>query len=245
MTRSTPSRVELFIFDLDDTLFPEIAFVRSGFQAVAAYLARDSAERERLVQRLWELFAESRTGVLDRLVREMADIGAGNEIELGKLVRELIRVYRQHDPEIAPYPDVVPTLSLLRSAGFRTALLTDGIAAVQKRKVAALGLASWFDLMVYTDDLGPDRVFWKPNPRGFEVILQELGIRPSAACYVGDNPSKDFQGPQGLGLRTAWVRRSGALYAQGRQPAVDAAPVDVIGEDLGCLAPLWRGDGVW
>lgn len=240
MSQARFARVELFIFDLDDTLFPEIAFVRGGFQAVAAHLARNAGERERLVQRLWDLFAESRTGVLDRLVREMGEIGASKESETDKKVDELISAYRQHRPEISPYPDVVPTLALLRSAGFRTALLTDGIAAVQRRKVAALGLASWFDLLVYTDDLGPDGMFWKPSPRGFEVILRHFGIHPGAACYVGDNPAKDFEGPRRLGMRTVWLRRSDALRAPGGRDSLDVGQVDVIGEDLSCLAAFWR-----
>lgn len=82
------------------------------------------------------------------------------------------------------------------------------------------------DVVVVTDLLGPDRQFWKPHTRPFEVALSKLGVEPKRAVYVGDNPTKDFYGPTQLGMRTVRIRRPDAQNLSDRQPVFDAHSTD-------------------
>ncbi len=86
------------------------------------------------------------------------------------------------------------------------------IGAVQRKrlKVRALGLEPLPDAICLTDRWG--RPFWKPHPRRYWTILRRLGVKPRSACYVGDNPAKDFLTPNRIGMRTVRVRHPDGLY---------------------------------
>jgi putative hydrolase of the HAD superfamily len=222
------------LLDLDDTLYPEEAFVLSGFRAVA-----DWAERELGIpadEGGAELEALFRAGVrgdtFDRWLaaREVARDGA---------VAEAVSVYRGHDPAIQPFPEAAPLLDGLR-AEHRLGLLSDGEDEVQRRKLRALGLEHRFDAVLVTGELG--REHWKPSPRGFEVLLERLGAVPGDAVYVSDNPSKDFLGARRAGIRSLRVRRAGGLYAALDPPTPEHAPdaeVAGLAEVQAALEAIW------
>jgi putative hydrolase of the HAD superfamily len=193
------------VLDLDDTLYPEAGYVRSGFRAVAAR-------------------AQETLGVP----------AAEAEAELVALFEDGVRgdtFDRAHTPEIAPFPEAGALLRRLRADGSAVGLLSDGDPAVQGRKLDALELRHAFDAIVVTGELGPDAA--KPSPRGFEEVLQRLGdASPGEAVYVSDNPAKDFVGARRTGMRSIRVRRPGGIYAHLEPETPEHAPdAEVTGLD--------------
>jgi putative hydrolase of the HAD superfamily len=83
-------------------------------------------------------------------------------------------------------------------------LITDGLSSVQRRKIAALGIEEYFDVVICTGDLGPD--FEKPSPVPFALALHLLDVPAKDSVYVGDDETKDFAGPQELGIRTIQIK---------------------------------------
>jgi putative hydrolase of the HAD superfamily len=214
------------VLDLDDTLYPEAAYVRSGFRAVAARaqetLGVPAADAEA------ELVALCEAGVRgDTFDRWLADRGLGGDVAVG----DLVAAYRAHAPDIAPSPEAGPLLRRLRADGCAVGLLSDGDPAVQGRKLDALGLRDAFDAIVVTGELGPDA--GKPSPRGFEEVLRRLGdAPPGEAVYVSDNPAKDFIGARRAGMRSIRVRRPGGIYAALEPETAEHAPdAEVAGLD--------------
>jgi putative hydrolase of the HAD superfamily len=214
------------VLDLDDTLYPEAAYVRSGFRAVAARaqetLGVPAAEAE---AELVALFEEGVRG--DTFDRWLTARGLGGDVA----VDDLVAAYRAHAPEIAPFPEAQALLRLLRADGSAVGLLSDGDPAVQGRKLDALGLWEAFDAIVVTGELGPDA--GKPSPRGFEEVLRRLGdAPPGEAVYVSDNPAKDFVGARRAGMRSIRVRRPGGIYAALEPETPEHAPdAEVSGLD--------------
>jgi putative hydrolase of the HAD superfamily len=212
------------LFDLDDTLYPESAYVLSGFSAVAQYLGEAyGVDIVDAYSRLACAFERGIRGNTFNLV--LSDLGLSTHVGL---VQHLVEVYRTHDPEIALHPDAARALSFLRSH-VPLGLLTDGYAAVQRRKVKALGIEPFFDAIIYSDDLG--RAHWKPSIVPFQHLLCRLGIEPNRAVYIGDNPSKDFIGARTLGITTIRIVRSGAEHchtfpAPGFEPDYDLMTLD-------------------
>lgn len=204
------------VLDLDDTLYPEEAYVRSGFRAVAECAqARGGVPATEAERELVALFEAGVRG--DTFDRWLAARG------LDLPVSELVGAYRAHAPAIAPFPEAEALLDALRADGVRLGLLSDGDPAVQGAKLDALGLRARFDAVVMTGELGPEA--WKPSPRGFAELLRRLGgLAASAAVYVSDNPAKDFLGARRAGLRSIRVRRPGGLYAQLEPVTPDHAP---------------------
>ncbi len=217
------------IFDLDDTLYPERDYVMSGFRAVSSWAEdRLGIPADRSFGELCWLFNDGVQG--DTFNRWLESHG----FQPDDWVPQMVQVYREHNPHIAPYPEVPRLLQRLRSR-YRLGLLTDGYAEVQKQKLAALGLASYFDTLVFSDEWG--REAWKPNPRLFEIVLRRLGIPGPKGVYIADNPHKDFLGARQVGMWTVRVRRADGLYSHLEPPSPEYAP-DVEIETLSVLETI-------
>ncbi len=63
-------------------------------------------------------------------------------------------IIRSHQPAIRLSHGAVRVLSVLRTGGWRLGVLTNGPAAIQTRKVAALGIANYVDRVVYATEHG-------------------------------------------------------------------------------------------
>lgn len=213
------------IFDLDDTLYAESSYMRSGFAAVAAHLAdKLGVDSDRLRRRMVGLEREHGRGkVFDTVLSEH---GAHSQIR----VRSLVLLYRTHRPDIALFPGARELLLRLRAAGLRVGLITDGQATMQRNKIAGLGIADLFDAVVCCDELGAD--CWKPSRVPFEVALELLGVAPAHATFVGNDPARDFEAPRALGMRTVQLRHPEAV-------ARDVSPyADVVTESLNDIPDL-------
>jgi len=209
-------RSKAIIFDLDDTLYPERAFVVSGFGAAAAWLSTQvDVPAAQCAGGLVDLFE---AGVRGRTFDAWLD-RAGLPQEL---VSGMVLAYRVHTPVISLYEDVIPTFTSFSHAGFLLGLLTDGYADVQTRKIASLNIRSWFHAVTLSDDLG--RHCWKPSPVPFRRTLDRLGVLGREAVYVADNPEKDFLGARAAGLESIRLRRAGGLYSEREPATADAAP---------------------
>jgi len=202
--------VRIIVFDLDDTLYPERQYVRSGFRAVSTFLQEAGIVKLDVFPSMWSLFvADERASIFNRVLEDCGIAPAQN------LIDSLIAVYRSHQPDITLYPDARAVLDYFYKRRM-LALLSDGHAQTQTLKLAALNIARYFDTAVLTDELGRD--CWKPSPAGFEKIMRTLGGIPAAYVYIADNPLKDFAAPRSLGWHTMCVRRPGGVYSDAAAP---------------------------
>ena len=209
--------ITTIIFDLDDTLYDEIDYCRSGFAAVARLLA-DQPEQpaaDRIFDCLWRHFtAGNRTKTFNAALEELATPYDD------KLIQDLIKVYREHIPKITLPADSRDVLHRLRDK-YTLALLTDGFLPAQKLKVQALGLEKHFKCVIYTEQLG--REFWKPSPAGFEKLIETLNVKAETMAYVADNQKKDFIAPNKLGLLTIQIIRPARIHTESSRQAGAAA----------------------
>ncbi len=212
----------VLVFDLDDTLYPEIEFVRSGFWSVATSL--DPRQPWDVYRLLLDTFDRSGSGkVFDMLSAE-----TGRVID----IPELVSFYRLHTPRISLAATTRIVLEHAKN-NHHTALITDGPAQMQRNKFEALGLAAWIDFPVFTDELGTS----KPDSKPFEAVMQHF-CSARNFVYVADNPSKDFQAPGQLGWRTIRVRRADGIY----QHLTNTAETEItsLGEMFDVLPQLER-----
>jgi putative hydrolase of the HAD superfamily len=207
------------IFDMDDTLYDEVDYCRSGFRAVADFLAdKYEAYAEEAFDALWSEFC---SGNHDRTFNAALDI-LNITYETEDVV-SLVNLYRTHKPQIS-LPDESREILDLLASKYPLGLLTDGFLPAQELKVAALGIEKYFKHIVYTEKLG--RQYWKPNPRGFEIILEKLQAKPETTVYIADNARKDFIGPNELKMHTIQLKRANKVHLL---PAEDetAAPDEI------------------
>ena len=203
------------VFDLDDTLYDEVDYCRSGFTSVSEFLANSSGAPiavrkdsigERIFDCFWKQFtAGNRTKTFNTALEEL-----GIDYD-EKLIRELVKVYRNHIPKITLPADSRDVLGRL-SGKYTLALLTDGFLPAQQLKVQALGLEKYFKCIIYTEQLG--RNCWKPSPAGFEKLMQTLNARPETISFVADNEKKDFIAPNKLGFLTIQIIRPARIHTE-------------------------------
>jgi putative hydrolase of the HAD superfamily len=202
----TRTMITTVVFDLDDTLYDEIEYCKSGFDAVADLLAKEleAPVAERIFEALWDQFvAGNRRSTFDAALDEL---GIKHD---DKRIEELVNVYRSHVPNLTLPQDSRDVLCEL-GAKYTLALLTDGFLPGQKLKVQSLGIEGFFKCIVYTEQLG--REFWKPSPAGFERIIEILDAKPENMAYVADNERKDFIAANKLGFATVQLIRPARLH---------------------------------
>jgi putative hydrolase of the HAD superfamily len=194
---------QALILDLDDTLYLERDYVRSGFDAVGRYVA----ERHGVPgfgERCWTLFERGvRDTTFDDALREA---GLSGSVECA----DLVDVYRRHTPSIHLQQD---TEHFLREwpADRPLGLITDGPVESQSAKISALELKDRLSPIVLSDEWGAE--FRKPHDRPFEAVEQALGLAPDQLTYIADNPRKDFIAPRRRGWQTVRMKRPGGEHS--------------------------------
>lgn len=211
--------IHTLVFDLDDTLFTESDYVRSGFEAAGAWFERTFGVAG-FSERAWELFAAGRRG---RIFDE-ACAALGVKPEPAQ-ISAMIGVYREHRPSLGFLPDAREALQWATHARFGLALVTDGYLGVQQRKAEALELNKVIPVQVFTDVWG--REGWKPSPRGFQEIMCRCPGAASGFAYVADNPHKDFIAPKALGWRTVRIRRTAGEHGSYEATRREAAEREI------------------
>ena len=191
-------KIQGIIFDLDDTLYSEKNYVRSGYAAVARYL-RD----ERYAERLWALFEQGRPAISELL----------KELRKEDALDDTLAVYRSHQPSLRLYDGVADMLREFRERGIKTGIITDGRPAGQRNKIAALGLQGLVDDIIVTDELGGSQ-FRKPCDVAFRILQIKWQMEPGAMLYVGDNPEKDALPPRQLGMKFLYFQNHDGLYSK-------------------------------
>lgn len=187
------------IFDLDDTLYSEKEYVRSGYRKIAEHFGKPM-----LAEQMWAVFERG-----GRAIDEVLDT---HGLEAHK--EEALHIYRFQEPEIHLYSGVAELLARIRRTK-KVGIITDGRPEGQRAKLRALGLCAMVDEIIVTDELG-GVVFRKPNEAAFRLMQERLRQSYEKMVYIGDNTKKDFIAPEKLGMKWIWFNNPEGLYKWGK-----------------------------
>jgi HAD superfamily hydrolase (TIGR01549 family) len=110
----------------------------------------------------------------------------------------LTRIYDRHKREHLWSwldPNAAEIFAQLRSRGYRLGVISNSDGSVPEA-MAKFGLAHFFECILDSALVGVE----KPDPRIFEIALQQLGLQPEQCVYVGDNYDRDVVGARNVGL---------------------------------------------
>ena len=187
------------VVDLDDTLYDEVDFVRSGYAAVAAFVH--------------DRFGVDCSTILDRRLLDRGFQGALEDAARTSALPEgalasMIDVYRTHTPYIRPREGARELIAALKRRDGVVACITDGRSVTQRNKLAALGLSGIFDPLLISGETGHA----KPDPHNFREVMRRVSA--TEYWYIGDNPAKDFVAPNALRWATVGVRSPRGVHPQ-------------------------------
>lgn len=92
------------------------------------------------------------------------------------------------------------TLEELRRRGYRLGVISNADGRAEQALDVA-GLRGHFELVVDSGLVGID----KPDPRIFQLALDQMGVHPHDAVYVGDIYEIDVQGARAAGMRAILI----------------------------------------
>tara|TARA_R110002167_G_scaffold10353_3_gene47653 strand:+ start:2744 stop:3400 length:657 start_codon:yes stop_codon:yes gene_type:complete len=170
------------VFDLDDTLYNELDFLKSAYQHIAKQL-EPKAYNELLVLMI----------ALYRSKENVFDIVA-SRYKISKAV--LIDMYRQHEPKIDLFKGAMEIMTGIKNKKGKIGMVTDGRTQTQLAKINALKITHLMDEIVISEAIGTE----KPNPENFRTI--EKSLSGNTYYYIADNLRKDFLAPNAMGWKT-------------------------------------------
>ena len=194
--------LRVYVFDAYGTLFDVHA-------AIARFKAEIGDEADALSQTwrikqleyTWTYALMGRWRDFRELTAAALDVAAAMHGGLPDGVRDkLIAAYEELDA----YPDVAPTLRMLRARGHRTAILSNGSTAMLENAVHAAGLVDLLDASISVDTLKT----YKPLPEIYGLIGQSFGTMPKEVAFLSSN-RWDIAGASSFGFHTIWVNRTG------------------------------------
>lgn len=217
--------MRVICFDLDDTLYKEIDYLKSAYREIAAYAV------EHCHSRADSSFVLSGKAYDEMLMAYEEGNNAFNRLNeflgIDLPVSEYLRIYRCHKPNLSLSDDVVSVLNSLKPSGCIIGLITDGRSIQQRNKIEALGLNQWIkdEDVVISEELGCE----KPSSANYEYFMRRYP-ESEIFMYVGDNLEKDFIAPNVLDWQTVCLKDDGRNIHKQNFDSVssEAMPKNVI-----------------
>lgn len=232
-------RLDVVLFDIDDTLYSTTAFAasarRAAVEAMVAHgldLPVEDAHRE-----LAEVVAEFTSNYdehLDRLLDRVGPARWGGRNPAVLIAAGVVAYHQTKERHLRPLPDAVALLGTLHRARVRVGVVSAGLRVKQAEKLVRLGVLPWIDprAIFFSDQMGVS----KPNPKLYTKVCEALHVAPDRVLYVGDRPSTDVEPAKAAGLHTVHYRGAHGRYAD----APAAPPADHEVEWLTDLLPVLR-----
>ena len=185
--------VDAVFFDKDGTLADlDAAWAPRGAQwiaeierrsdrAVAAAVARaiGIAPTVPAVEPAGVLAAGTMKAAIDTIDATLRDLGYEWRRSVIKQITET------GEGVLVPVGDVAGTFGRLAAAGIKIGVLTSDDRQATTSELEALALTGWVDGLSCGDDgLAP-----KPDPGGFLLLAEQMGVAPERVVMVGDSPS--------------------------------------------------------
>lgn len=216
------AKYEVVLLDADETLF--------DFRKAEAWALREAFETRGLTldEAAASAYAEINEGLWRRLERgELTQRDIRSErfrllferLGLGEDPVAFGELYVQRISTAAFLLDGALELCARLSATRRLALLTNGIADVQKPRLARSAIAPYFERAVVSEEVGAA----KPDPAIFERACELMGVSDKRrVVMVGDALATDIKGGIAFGIDTCWVNLRGAAGDPAIVPTYEA-----------------------
>ncbi|MEF8873751.1 MAG: HAD family hydrolase [Candidatus Thermoplasmatota archaeon] len=223
MRSSELEKIEVIFFDVDDTLFEQKkAHKETLYRIKDSYdffegigmneLTRTFEETDK------EAIEEFRNGVpmkelrWNRSEKFLKKIGVDEDLT-ETFHEEFYRIYPTLPMGIEGAEETVKYLA----SGYELGILTNSTEEVQMKKIHALDLAEYFDLFIFSEEVGSR----KPDEGIFLHALEKVDKSSDRCLYVGNSYRSDIEGASKVGMRTCWLNREGEKRGDMQKPTLE------------------------
>lgn len=114
------------------------------------------------------------------------------------LVPTLMQAYRELDA----FPEVGHTLEVLKRAGLKRAILSNGTPDMLTAGVRHAGIEDTLDAVFSVESIG----VYKPDPRVYQLCVDRLDVPKERIVFMSSN-AWDAAGAAHFGFRVVWINR--------------------------------------
>lgn len=202
----------LVAFDLDDTLVPEVLFLKSGIRYIAHRLSGEWPQlNEFRIIHAMDAAVMSRQNHYSALEFLLHQYSLHDRVDM----KEIVNDFRSHHPDPEIYhlaPHISGILTNLKEGDVSLALISDGRSITQRNKISAAGIYDFIDNsdILISEETGFDKM----QPDNFLYLMKKFAGYDKFH-YVADNPPKDFLHPEILGWETHRVHPFPLMIHQG------------------------------
>lgn len=196
--------MKVVCFDLDDTLYKEIDYLKSAFREIAEYAVARCACSSDIANNLSVSSYENMLKAYHEGHNAFDELNSF--LETNTPISDFLHIYRHHKPKILLDRDTTLMLNTLNTENIRIGLITDGRSIQQRSKIEALGLKRWMadDDIIISEEFGSE----KPCCSNYTYFMKKYPAVHDF-YYVGDNITKDFIAPNQLGWNTICLKDDG------------------------------------
>jgi putative hydrolase of the HAD superfamily len=206
--------VAAVLFDLDRTLLDRDA-------AVVAYATQ-----------LWRSAGDPGTAAGQDFVSRFVDLDARgctdkhvyfrqlkSEFRLAADLQEMLDRFETTFPStVRPFEEALPLLRLLKTAGVRCGVVTNGHSKGQRQKLERSGFLPFMDTIAISEELG----IAKPDSKIFHHALANIDCQANDSLFVGDSEEADIRGAGNAGMRAVLRRHAGDRFPTAAQFQVES-----------------------
>lgn len=215
--------VDAVLFDLFGTLVPPYLRDphREALTEVAVVLGMTSDEVLDGWTRTWDARATGCFASISDNLREIAPQASSEQLA------DAHRAYRHFTVQsLVPKPGAIDLLDWLDARGIGTGLVTNCAPDVPELW-ADTRWSYRFQTAVFSCTFGAK----KPDPGIYRAALDELGVEPDRAVFVGDGSDRELEGAAAVGIRPVLVRNEpGSADAGEGGPSVAVALIDHLSD---------------
>ncbi len=212
--------MNIICFDLDDTLFPELEYLKSAYWEIVLFALKRRGE----INSSFNITAnEGYETMLNAFYNgknafEQLNKAFGLDIPL----KTYLDIYRNHKPKRQHNEKLTFLLSSLSQEDNILGIISDGRSVQQRNKIAALDIEHFFakENIIISEEFGSQ----KPAEKNYSNFMERYPDT-ERFIYVGDNTEKDFIAPNKLGwLTVGLLDKGGNIHKQRTDLPIDFLP---------------------
>ena len=193
--------VQACVFDAYGTLFDFAAAARKVLGADTRFI---TLWRDKQLQYTWLRAAQERHADFWQVTGDALDFSLETTIGLGLKKSDVRDRLMSLFLTLDPFPEVPNVLRKLKTAGMRTAILSNGSPAMLDAAVKTARLEPLLDAVLSVEEVG----VYKPHPKVYQLAVDRLAIPASAICYQSSN-AWDAYAASAFGMQVVWCNRYG------------------------------------
>ena len=190
------------VFDAYGTLFDYASAAARCGDVLGNRLAELNALwREKQLQYSWLRALQGRHAYFWQVTGDALDFAMATLGLTGSALRErLMNLYLTLDA----FPEVPETLQRLKTAGLKTAVLSNGTTNMLQSAIANAGIGHLLDIVLSVEEVG----VYKPHASVYQLAVGRLGVQCEAISFQSSN-SWDAYAASAFGMRVVWCNRYG------------------------------------